>query len=200
MLAAFWALSFALVMTPGADWAHAISAGVHGKAIPRAIGGMLLGYVAITLAVAAGIGALVASAPAALTALTIFGALYLTWLGVGVLLNPPTPQADGPADQVDWLLRGFVVSGMNPKALLLFIALLPEFTSRAAPWPLPGQIATMGLVQIVNCALVYSLVAFAGRLVLQSRPALARAVGRLSGAAMIAIALWLAAERFGVLG
>jgi threonine/homoserine/homoserine lactone efflux protein len=67
MLTAFWVVSFFLVVTPGADWAYAISAGMRDKAIAPAIVGMLFGYLMITLIVAAGVGALVKSVPAILT-------------------------------------------------------------------------------------------------------------------------------------
>lgn len=197
VLAGFWTLSFALVMTPGADWAYAISAGMRDRAIMPAVAGMLVGYVMITLVVAAGIGTLVASLPAVLAVLTVAGAAYLLWLGVGVFLNPPAPMAGAQHEgtRLRWALRGFGISGLNPKALLLFLALLPQFTSKAAAWPVAGQIAAMGLVQIMNCAVIYSLVGFGSRAVLRSRPSLARQVGRLSGAAMIAIAVLLLGEQ-----
>lgn len=197
LLAAFWMLSFSLVVTPGADWAYAISAGMQGRAVFPAVSGMLIGYLMITLLVAAGIGALVASLPALLTVLTVVGAAYLLYLGVGILKNPPGPSA-GSGETTTWpglLLRGFVVSGVNPKALLLFLALLPQFTSRAAQWPIAAQIAAMGLVQIVNCAVVYLLVGFSARAILRTRPHVARRVSQLSGGAMIAIASLLLAEQ-----
>ncbi|MCW2240407.1 LysE family translocator [Azospirillum canadense] len=198
MLAAFWAVSFALVMTPGADWAYAISAGLRDRAIAPAVTGMLLGYLMITLVVAAGVGALVASLPAVLTVLTVFGAGYLLWLGFGVLMHPPVPTAgtDQKGTRLGWILRGFGISGMNPKALLLFLALLPQFTSPTAPWSIAGQITAMGFVQIVNCALVYSLVGVGSKVVLRTRPTAARLVGQLSGMAMIGIAILIVAERF----
>ncbi|KHJ54749.1 lysine transporter LysE [Aureimonas altamirensis] len=197
MLMAFWVVSFALVMTPGADWAYAISAGMQERAIAPAIVGMLLGYLAITLVVAAGVGALVASEPAVLTALTFVGAGYLLWLGVGVLMDPPGPQDgnDSEGTTMAWVVRGFGISGLNPKALLLFLALLPQFTSRAASWSMAGQITAMGLVQIVNCGVVYALVGIGARAVLRTRPKTARVVGRLSGTAMIVIAVILLAEQ-----
>jgi len=197
LLTAFWMLSFSLVMTPGADWAYAISAGLRDRAVFPAVTGMLIGYLMITLVVAAGIGALVARLPALLGVLTIVGAAYLLYLGVGILKNPPMPSAGG-SEATTWpglLLRGFVVSGVNPKALLLFLALLPQFTSRAAQWPIAAQIAAMGLVQIVNCAVVYLLVGFSARAILRTRPHAARRISQLSGAAMIAIASLLLAEQ-----
>lgn len=102
LLTAFWAISFSLVLTPGADWAYAISAGLRDRAIMPAVSGMLLGYLAITLVVAAGVGALVAGVPAVLTVLTVLGAGYLLWLGVGVLAHPPVPVADEDQAARSW--------------------------------------------------------------------------------------------------
>ncbi|KFX26620.1 LysE family translocator [Ralstonia solanacearum] len=198
MLTAFWVLSISLVLVPGADWAYAISAGMRDRAIAPAIGGMLLGYLTITAVVAAGVGALVASAPAILTVLTVLGAGYLLWLGGNVLVHPSVPTAgdDHASSAMGWLVRGFAVSGVNPKALLLFLALLPQFTSRSGAWSISTQIGALGLVQIVNCALVYSLVGLGAKIVLRTRPKVARTISQLSGVAMIAIGLFLLAEQF----
>ncbi len=202
LLIAFWGLSIALVMTPGADWAYAIAAGMRDRALVPAVAGMLIGYLLITAVVAAGIGALVASVPAVLTILTFAGAAYLLWLGIGVLRNPPVPEAGAEegGGGVSWLLRGFVISGMNPKALLLFLALLPQFTSRDADWPVAGQIAAMGMVQIINCGIVYSLVGIGSKAILRSRPRAARRVGQFSGLAMICIAVFIVIEQIIIVG
>ena len=158
---------------------------------------MLLGYLAITLVVAAGVGALVTRHPELLTLMSLAGAAYLLWLGAQVIRHPAVPEAgQGAADRPrDWVRRGFLVSGMNPKALLLMLALLPQFTRAQAPWAVELQIGALGLVQMLNCAVVYSLVAVASRLVLRTRPAAARRVSRLSGVAMIAVAALLLAEQ-----
>ncbi|MCY1333081.1 homoserine/Threonine efflux protein [compost metagenome] len=198
LLTAFWAISFSLVLTPGADWAYAISAGLRDRAIMPAVSGMLLGYLAITLVVAAGVGALVAGVPAVLTVLTVLRAGYLLWLGVGVLAHPPVPVAgedQAARSWTGWIVRGFAASGINPKALLLFLALLPQFTSRDGSWTIPSQIAALGAVHMLNCALIYSLVGTGSSMVLRTRPRVARLVSQFSGAAMIAIALFLLAEQ-----
>jgi len=93
-----------------------------------------------------------------------------------------------------------MVSGLNPKALLLCLALLPQFTRSTAAWPVAVQIGALGAIQIVNCALVYSLVGVGAGLVLRRRPRLARWIGRLSGVAMITIGLILLGEQIGMLG
>ncbi|MEJ7770789.1 MAG: LysE family transporter, partial [Geodermatophilaceae bacterium] len=76
----FWAVAALLIIVPGPDWAFAIGAGVRGHVVPAATG-IVLGYLTMTIVVAAGVGALVASSPIALTALTVIGGVYLIWLG-----------------------------------------------------------------------------------------------------------------------
>ena len=198
LLTAFWLVSLSLVMVPGADWAYAIAAGLRDRAVAPAIAGMLSGYLAINLVVAAGIGALVASVPAILTVLTVVGAGYLLWLGGNILACPAVlTVADEKitGTSLKWSIRGFATSGLNPKALLLFLALLPQFTSRSGAWTISEQIEAMGMVHIANCAVVYSLVGVGSKIVLRTRPKVARMVSQVSGAAMIVIAVFLLLEQ-----
>jgi len=196
---AFWGLSFLLVLVPGADWAYAIAAGLRHRTIVPAVGGLLAGYLMLTVVVAAGLAALIAGSPAALSTLTAVGAAYLVWLGIATLVRPSPPQAAaGDATAEPWLARaarGAGISGLNPKALLLFLALLPQFALRGASWPFAAQIAVLGLVHTLNCAVVYTGVGTAARRVLRTRPAVATVVTRCSGAAMIVIGALLLAER-----
>ncbi|MFD7511428.1 LysE family translocator [Streptomyces sp. NPDC059853] len=198
VIAAFWALSVLLVLVPGADWAYVITAGLRDRSVAPAVGGLLLGYAALTAVVAAGVGAVLAGSPALLTALTALGAAYLVWLGATALARPAAPAAEAggeaPASRWAKVLKGAGISGLNPKALLLFVALLPQFTSRDSGWPLAVQLALLGLVHTVNCGAVYAGVGLTARAVLRSRPAAARAVSRLSGLAMATIGVLLLAD------
>ena len=72
-VAAFWAVSFLFVVTPGADWAYAIAAGLRHRVVLPAVGGLLAGHLAATAVVAAGVGALVTRSP-----------LPPTWCGSGL--------------------------------------------------------------------------------------------------------------------
>ena len=195
-LAAFWAVSFLLVLVPGADWAYLIAAGLRDRSVLPAVAGLLAGYAGLTAVVAAGVAAVIARSPLVLTMLTVFGAVYLLWLGVTTVTRPPAPTVATDRAERSWLRRaakGAGVSGLNPKALLLFVAFLPQFLTHGAAWPLAAQIALLGLVHTANCAVVYTSVgATAGR-VLRARPAAATAVTRCSGAAMIAIGALLLA-------
>ena len=159
--------------------------------------GLLAGYAGLTAVVAAGVAAVIARSPLVLTVLTAFGAVYLLWLGVTTVTRPPAPRSRRTGPSQSWVRRaakGAGVSGLNPKALLLFLAFLPQFLTHGAAWPFAAQIALLGLVHTANCAVVYTSVgATAGR-VLRARPAAATAVTRCSGAAMIAIGALLLAE------
>ncbi len=162
-----------------------------------AVSGMVLGHLAATGLVAAGVGALVANIPLALTILTVIGAGYLLWLGVGLIRNPAaaaTELTDTPDNAVQWILKGVGVSGLNPKVFLLFLALLPQFSDPESSWPLPTQMLTLGSIHIVSCGVVYLLVGYGSQIVLKTRPAAAKLVSRTSGVAMTGIALLLMAE------
>ncbi|MCY1414281.1 Homoserine/homoserine lactone efflux protein [compost metagenome] len=195
---AFWAVSFLFIITPGADWAYAISAGLKHRVVIPAVGGLLSGHLIATVTVAAGVGTLMANHPVALSVLTVAGAGYLLWLGINMLARPSTPHADdikASGSWQRWALKGLCVSGLNPKVFLLFLALLPQFTDAAAPWPLPMQMIALGLVHTVSCGVIYLLVGFGSQVVLRARPAAARQVSRFSGAAMIVIAVVLFTEQ-----
>ncbi|QOI57955.1 LysE family translocator [Rouxiella badensis] len=199
MFAAFWAVSVLFVITPGADWAYAISAGIRGRRVLPAVAGMLSGHLIATLIVAAGVGSVIAGIPGVLSALTVAGAGYLLWLGVGMIRQPPEPlagQEEDAGSPLKWALKGFCISGLNPKVFLLFLALLPQFTDVHADWPLPLQMTALGLVHVFSCGVVYLLVGYGSGTVLRTRPRAAQNVSRISGGLMVIIAVLLLAEQF----
>jgi len=199
LLMAFWGVSFLLVITPGMDWAFAISAGLRRHAVLPAVGGLLSGHLFATLLVVAGAGVLVLHYPLTLTVMTILGALYLLWLGINMLCQASVPVV-ADEQQHDrwwhWLIRGACVSGMNPKVFLLFLALLPQFTDPHGSWPLALQMLLLGLLHLFSCGLVYLAVGFgAGRLLAARRQASVW-LSRASGIAMTLIAIGLLIEQF----
>jgi len=197
--AAFWAVSLLFVITPGADWAYAITAGLRHRTVAPAVSGLLAGHVAATAIVAAGVAAILAGSPRILTALTVAGAAYLVWLGVGMLRTAdPTVAAsaeDGGGSALRQAAVGLGISGLNPKVFLLFLALLPQFVHPHAAWPVPVQIVALGLVHVASCAVIYTAVGTGARTVLSSRPGAAQVVMRLSGSAMVVIGLVLVLEQ-----
>jgi threonine/homoserine/homoserine lactone efflux protein len=146
-VAAFWAVSFLLVVTPGADWAYAIAAGLRHRLVFPAVGGLLAGHLAATAVVAVGVGAWVVRSPLVLTVLTAAGAAYLVWLGIGMLVHPAALQTHAENASGSWLrqaAKGAGISGFNPKVFLLFLALLPQFTNPNASWPVRRRFWCLG--------------------------------------------------------
>ena len=196
-LVAFFGVALLLIVVPGADWAFTISAGLRGRSVLPAVGGLVIGYAGMTVVVAAGVGALVAQNPA-LTVLSVVGGCYLVWHGARTFASPSAPvvATDAPA-RTAWttLAQGIGVSGLNPKGLLIFVALLPQFANADRDWPLAVQLAALGLVFVVTCAAFYLVLGSVARTILQARPAAARAVSRLSGAGMILVGASLIVDR-----
>jgi threonine/homoserine/homoserine lactone efflux protein len=197
-IAAFWMLSLALALTPGADWAYAISAGLRYRTVVPAVSGLLLGHLTATLVVAAGVATLIVRSPTIMTMLTTGGAAYLVWLGINTLTRPSTPHAGTEPSNPSWVrqaAKGAGISGLNPKVFLLFLALLPQFTDPGSAWPIGAQILLLGLVHVATCAVIYTGVGAGARVVLSTRPAAAKVVTRISGGAMTGLGMILLIEQ-----
>ncbi|MBT2676407.1 LysE family translocator [Streptomyces sp. ISL-14] len=203
LLFSFLAIDLLLVCVPGADWAYAISAGLRDRSPVMAVAGLISGYALHTVLAVAGLAVLVAGEPGLLTALTVAGAAYLVWLGWSVLRRPGTPGAAEESVSTSparVFLRGATISGLNPKGLLLYLSVLPQFlVTEGGHLPVPAQTAVLGLLHMACCAAVYLTVGLAARAVLGARPAAARAVTRTSGAAMLGIGAFLLVQRLATL-
>jgi threonine/homoserine/homoserine lactone efflux protein len=195
---AFWGVALLLIVVPGADWAFTISAGLSGRSVVPAVGGIVLGYAGMTAVVAAGVGTVVAASPVALTVLTVVGGGYLVWHGARTLATPSgvDSMADVPP-ATGWatLARGVGVSGLNPKGLLVFLALLPQFAGPGRAWPVAVQLCVLGVVFMVTCGAFYLALGSVARAVLVRRPAAAVVVSRVAGAGMVAVGVFLVVDR-----
>ncbi len=94
-------------------------------------------------------------------------------------------------------LQGFGTSAINPKGMLLFLALTPQFISTGAAWSVPTQSAVLGLSFVLSTAVIYTLVAAGARRLLRSRPGAARGVTLSSGIIMCALGALLMVEQIG---
>ena len=160
--------------------------------------GLLCGHVLATLIVAAGLGLVLAQHPQALMALSLLGAAYLAWMGWQMFRQPATPSAGEQVDDTHWgtwCWKGLCVSGLNPKVLLLFLALLPQFIRPNQDSSITVQILALVFVHIISCAAVYFAVGFGSQAVLSARPKAAWVVGKVSGVMMVGIALLIAVEQ-----
>ena len=150
-------------LTPGAG-AVSVMTNTVALGLRRAIWGIAgqqLALVVHIAIVAGGLGVLIAHSPAAFTAITYAGAAYLVYLGARQLLTRP-PESTGSAaavrDEPWWSIanRGFWVNLTNPKAIIFFLAFLPQFIRTDRPI-LPQYLIVSGTVVVVD-VLVMSLV------------------------------------------
>lgn len=160
--------SIGLALSPGPNGLLALTHGaLHGprRAVWTAAGGCT-GFVVLIGASLFGIGALLQTTPAALVALKWGGGVYLVWLGVQVW-RAPTPgvgqAAPGAAAAGPALFRQALLTALgNPKALLFFLAFLPQFMDPAGSLPLQFLVMA-GTYAIVEFAFEVSLAAAAHR-------------------------------------
>jgi threonine/homoserine/homoserine lactone efflux protein len=92
--------------------------------------GLVAGGIVHLTAATLGISALLAATPRGLDALTWAGAAYLAWLGWRELAAPRSVEDHGPAPlrrRRELFRQGFLVNLLNPKAVLFFLAFLPQF-------------------------------------------------------------------------
>lgn len=194
----FIAVALALIVIPGPDWAFVLGASARDARVAAPVLGLGIGYFLVTIIVAAGVDLLSNSLPWIVTGLTVVGSAYLLYLGVGLLMKPVRTHlddADTPRPGSGLFRAGIAVAIFNPKGLLFFLALLPQFTDPNGDWPLWQQIALLGAVfLVVFTAFFAALGTFSVRM-LGSRPGTARVVSRIAGGAMIVIALFLIIER-----
>lgn len=199
----FAATAALLTMMPGADWAYVISAGPRGKSVAPPVLGLASGYVLLVAVVAVGVGALVSSHPDVLSVLTLVGACYITYLGVSTLLNlraaggaaavgasDTSPSSPAGTTDLSLYLRGMGVSGINPKAMMLLLALLPQYLTPDG-WSSAAQTGLLGSIFIAEVLVVYFIVAVFARSVLTGRPRLNTVVTAFSGILLTGFGAWL---------
>jgi threonine/homoserine/homoserine lactone efflux protein len=138
--------------------------------------------------------------PGLLGWITLAGAAYLMWLGISTLRSwrGASFTADAGGDgrtRLRTFLQGMGTSGINPKGLLFYVALVPQFVSADAPLPVPVQSGLLGMTFVLLAGLVYTGVAMLSRTLLQSRPGAARLVTLASGVIMMLLGAVLLGEQ-----
>jgi threonine/homoserine/homoserine lactone efflux protein len=200
-LLAFALLSFALIVVPGPNVLFVISRSLQlGRAagVCTALGGQAGVYVQVA-AVAFGVGVLVERSVAIFTVIKLAGAAYLIYLGVQAVRHRRSlTDALGATVARKTPLRilgdGFLVGVTNPKAIVFFIAVLPQFVDRSAGH-VPLQMLLLGSV-FVSIAVVsdgtWALAAGTARAWLARSPRRLELVGGTGGLVMIGIGASLA--------
>jgi threonine/homoserine/homoserine lactone efflux protein len=200
-LLAFALAGVALVAIPGPSVLFIVGRALaHGRrAALTSVAGNTTGVVLIVVAVALGVGAVAAASAAVFAVLRIAGAAYLVYLGVQTFRHRGdlaaalgAPGGVAPGRRVFW--QGVAVGATNPKVLVLFVALLPQFTDPDAGRP-GVQMLVLGMLFTLIAAVldsVWGLAAGSARDWLATSPARLRRVGGTGGLMLIGLGATLA--------
>jgi threonine/homoserine/homoserine lactone efflux protein len=156
-LAAFLVTVYVLILIPGPSVLFVVSRGVSlgRRAAFATVVGNASGLVLQLVLVSIGVGSLVARSDAVFTTLKLLGAGYLVFLGVrnirdrkqlAALFTPAVRPAPKSLRRI--MREGFFVGATNPKGLLVFTVVVPQFVDHSQGH-ISLQIATLGAICIV---------------------------------------------------
>lgn len=158
----FFLASALLALAPGPDilfvLAQSLAWGTRSGLL--IIAGLCTGLVFHTLAVALGVAVIVQSSPILFNAIKVVGALYLLYLAWQAW-NAGASNAKSSAGAMDSIAlyrRGVIMNLTNPKVLIFFLALLPQFANPEAG-NVAVQVVLLGLVFMTAAAMVFGTVA-----------------------------------------
>jgi threonine/homoserine/homoserine lactone efflux protein len=200
-LLAFTLAAFVLIAVPGPSVLFVVTRSMtlgRRAGLATVLGNALGVYVQIT-AVAFGLGALVEDSAEVYTAVKLVGAAYLVLLGVQAVrhrgaLAAALHASPAPRTGRRVLADAFLVGIANPKVIVFFAAVLPQFVDRSSG-AVSLQMLLLGAVFFV-IALVsdgaWALAAGAARTWLARSERRLAVIGSSGGAVMIGLGLWVA--------
>jgi threonine/homoserine/homoserine lactone efflux protein len=161
------------------------------KSASASVLGVGLGDATAAAASLMGLGALLATSATAFAVLKWIGAAYLVWLGLKMWHSRPvtlcTHQVTQiPTRKIFW--HAYVVTALNPKGIVFFIAFLPHFIAQSAP--LVPQLTLLGTTFVVLGIVNAALYAFAAAVIGQKlrNPSLLRLINKVGGGFLISAA------------
>jgi len=202
-LLAFAVMSFLLIVIPGPSVLFVVGRALAQgrRAALTTVAGNTLGAYVLVVAVALGIGSAVERSAVVFTTLKLIGAAYLVYLGVKAVrqrgsLRAAFAGADGPArGGLRTLWEGFTVGVTNPKTIVFFAAVLPQFVDRGQGH-VAAQMLVLGLVfNVIAVASdsMWGLVAATARSWFARSPRRLDVIGGVGGLTMIGLGVAVAA-------
>jgi threonine/homoserine/homoserine lactone efflux protein len=200
-LCAFAAASFVLIVVPGPSVLFVVGRALaHGRRAALAtVAGNAVGVYVVAALVAFGLGAIVQRSVVVFSVVKLGGACYLIWLGLAAIRHRHELDSafdTSTAPRGPWLAarQGFVVGVANPKAFILFAAILPQFVDRSAGH-VPAQMLLLGLVSFVIALIsdsCWALAASTARSWFARSPRRLGLVGGAGGIAMVGVGVSVA--------
>jgi threonine/homoserine/homoserine lactone efflux protein len=193
-------VSIGMTLIPGIDTAMVLKTTLRSgrPAGLKTAAGCATGLFVHAGAVAVGLAALIAASATAYHALRLAGALFLIVFGIVTIVRPAREQPHAP--RLDLSGHPFVVGLLtnlgNPKALLFFLSVLPQFLPASTAAALPAAVALAAIP--VSCSFAglaaWAILSGRARSLLQT-PRARRIQERITGSVLVALGLRVAAEK-----
>jgi threonine/homoserine/homoserine lactone efflux protein len=160
-----------------------------------ATAGLILGDQVLLWLAVAGVAALLAAHPAVFKAVQYAGAAYLAWIGFKLIFARGGTASPIRMDAGRYARQAFLITLLNPKAIVFYMAFFPLFIDPATHQGLPTFAAMAATIALISAAYCLALVWLADAVSAQVRAhrRLAAALQRLAGVALVAFGLKLAA-------
>jgi threonine/homoserine/homoserine lactone efflux protein len=199
-----WALfaitETALSITPGPAVLLVLSQGLTRGTGPSVYAslGILTGNACYFALSATGLGAVLLASYEVFSAIRWLGAAYLVWLGISAFRGTSAVLAVGAGAATSPLRtwgNGFVLQASNPKALVFFVALLPQFIDPHGS--VLVQVAILGVTSVIlEFCVLLAYGALAGRLTaVAARPRFQTLANRVAGSLLVAAGVSVAVQR-----
>lgn len=197
-------VSIGMTLIPGIDTAMVLRVTLRGGRADglKTAAGCATGLFVHAGAVAVGLAALIAASATAYHALRLAGAVFLIVLGLVTIVRPSRrPHAEIRPTARRRLRRGPFALGLltnlgNPKALLFFLSVLPQFLPASTAAALPTALALAAIPVTCSFAGLAAWAVVSGRLREQLQTPRARRIQeRIMGSVLVALGLRVAAER-----
>ncbi|MDA8523282.1 LysE family translocator [Acidovorax sp. NCPPB 4044] len=159
--------------------------------------GVIAGDQVLLWMAVAGVAALLAAMPAVFHAVQWLGAAYLAWMGAKMLLARPGSAPVLTIQPRHYFRQAAFITVLNPKAIVFYMAFFPLFVDPARH----RGLLTFGVMAATIAALTFlyglAVVLLTHRMAerMRARPAVARALEKLSGVFLIGFGIKLAVSR-----
>lgn len=195
----FLVASFIIILVPGPSVLFTVARAIAwGRVVAlMTVVGNALGMLVMAALVAFGFGPLLERSPLLYVSVQWAGGIYLVWLGIDALRHRELhaeqmvdqgPQAPG---HLKTLREGFVVGILNPKSIVFFAAVFPQFVDRDAGH-VSVQLMVLGIIFAVIAVLsdgTWGIVAGTARIWLASNPRRLITMRTVGGCVMIVLGL-----------
>ena len=159
--------------------------------------GIILGDQVLMWSAVAGVAALLQAYPDAFNAMQWLGAAYLAWLGAKMLLAKPGAAPVLTIKPGHYLRQAFLITLLNPKAVLFYMAFFPLFVQPAFKNNLPTygvMAATVAVLGFLYC-IVATLLTHHLAARMRANPKISQGLEKLAGLFLIGFGVKLALQR-----